>query len=651
MGSPHPRDLGLAGARALVQRAVDKAEQLGLRGAVAVVGASGTLLTASRMDAGGPGGMARAQSKAWISATQQIPSSEHLHRMTMIAPPVAAGFAQASPEALFPGAGGMPVSAGGVAGAGGVVVAGIAASGATVSPFFPDGVDPRVVSADGRPANPEDLLIAYALGVPYAGQHGDDQKRWEQRFGDLAVDPADSLGMAPAPPASRQAQLDWARALCDAAMAAATRRGVRVAVAVVDQGGDPVQQDLMDGAPAGGVAIAQAVAGAAALFDCFSGDLGARFGQPDGVLGAGGARGAAGARHIRRAAGPRWRAGGGRVRRRRRRSRRLRGHRPDRAGRHVTVTAEPVPGTPAVRVAVIGCGAIGSLYAAHLARVPGVEVWAVDPWAEHVDAIGSRGLRVTGLADFTAEVRASTDGRDLPACDFGLVATKALHTRAAVEGTRTALADAAVVSLQNGLGNEEVIAELVPRVIRGSIVTAGAIVAPGVVRYDAPGDSWFGPFEPRPAPMGEIGRLAGLLCAGGLRTHALADARGPQWTKVIFNSATSPLAALTGLPMGPLCTDRALRTQVDALATEALAVCERAGIMLVRPPSEAVDEAIAEAYDHKPSMLQDVLARRPTEIDVLNGGIAAEGRRAGVPTPRHDCMIALVKGLERSWSR
>jgi len=277
VGSPHPRDLGLAAARALVQRAVDKAEQLGLRGAVAVVGASGTLLTASRMDAGGPGGMARARSKAWISATQQIPSSEHLHRMTTIAPPVAAGFAQASPEALFPGAGGMPVSAGGV------VVAGIAASGATVSPFFPDDVDPRVVSADGRPANPEDLLIAYALGIGYAGQHGDDQKRWEQRFGNLTVDPADSLGMAPAPPASRQAQLDWARALCDAAMGAASRRGVRVAVAVVDRGGDPVQQDLMDGAPAGGVSVAQAVAGAAALFDCGSGNLGTCFGLPDGA--------------------------------------------------------------------------------------------------------------------------------------------------------------------------------------------------------------------------------------------------------------------------------------------------------------------------------------------------------------------------------
>jgi 2-dehydropantoate 2-reductase len=306
--------------------------------------------------------------------------------------------------------------------------------------------------------------------------------------------------------------------------------------------------------------------------------------------------------------------------------------------------------TGQVRVAVIGCGAIGSLYAAHLARVPGTEVWAVDPWAEHVAAIEADGLRVTGQAEFTASVRARTDGRDLPACDFGVVATKALHTRDAVAGARAALAGAAAVSVQNGLGNEEVIAELVPRVIRGSIVTAGTVVAPGVVRYDAPGDSWFGPFEPRPAAMDEVERLARLLTEGGLRTHALKDARGPQWTKVIFNAATSPLAALTGLSVGPVCTDPGLRRQVDGLISEALAVCERVGIGLLRPPGEAVEEAIAEAYRHKPSMLQDVLARRATEIGVLNGGIAAEGRRAGLPTPLHDCMVALVRGLEQSWS-
>jgi len=301
------------------------------------------------------------------------------------------------------------------------------------------------------------------------------------------------------------------------------------------------------------------------------------------------------------------------------------------------------------RIAVLGCGAIGSLYAAHLARVPGVEVWAVDPWREHVEAIESGGLTVTGQAEFTAPVHARTSAAELPPCRLAIVATKSLHTGEAVAAARDALAGAAVVSVQNGVGNEEIVAEIVPRVMRGTIVTAGAVTAPGTVRYDAPGDSWLGPFEPKPATTEEIELLAGLLNEGGLKTHAVADARGPQWTKVVFNAATSPLAALTGLTVGQVCTDPALRTQVELLILEARAVCEGAGIELTRDPAEAVEEAIREAFRHKPSMLQDVLARRPTEVDVLNGGIAAEGRRVGVATPLHDAMVALVHGLESSW--
>ena len=306
--------------------------------------------------------------------------------------------------------------------------------------------------------------------------------------------------------------------------------------------------------------------------------------------------------------------------------------------------------TEVVRGAVLGCGAIGSLYAAHLARVAGVEVWAVDPWAEHMAAIEASGLRVAGHADFVSPVRAVTDARDIPRCDFAMVATKALNTTAAVASAAHALEDAAVVSLQNGLGNEEQIAQVLPRVIRGSIVTAGHVSEPGVVSYDAPGDSWFGPFEPSPAGADEIASLARLLTDGGLRTFALDDARGPQWTKVVFNAATSPLAALTGLTVGQVCTHVELRGEVDRLIDEALAVCDASGIALVRDPRESVQEAVDEAFWHKPSMLQDVLARRRTEIDVLNGGIAAEARRVGVATPAHDAMVALVHGLESSWT-
>jgi uncharacterized protein GlcG (DUF336 family) len=276
----HPRDLPLDQARALVQRAVDKAEQLGLRGGIAVVGASGALVSASRLDHGGPGGMARAASKAWISATQQIPSTEHLQRMTTLPQPISAGFVQVSPQAVFPGAGGLPVLD-----ADGVIVGGIAASGATVSPFLPPGVAPEAVSADGKSANPEDLLIAYALGVPYVGQHGDDQARWQARFGDLSVAPEDSLGTAPASVASRQQELTWARDICDRVLARAQARGLRVSVAVVDRGGDPVQQDRMDDGVAAGVDVALATAATAARFGCPSSDLSGRYGGATSLLG------------------------------------------------------------------------------------------------------------------------------------------------------------------------------------------------------------------------------------------------------------------------------------------------------------------------------------------------------------------------------
>src|SRR4051812_29218223 len=159
----HTKDLALADARAIVARAIDKAEDLGVRGAVAVVGASGVLVSASRMDRGGTGGMARARSKAWIAATQQLPSLAHLDRMRTLPTPMVQGFVACSPEAVFPGAGGMPM-----AGDDGVVVGGVAASGATVGPFvdYP-GADPLKLIADGKPANAEDLLVHHALGLPY----------------------------------------------------------------------------------------------------------------------------------------------------------------------------------------------------------------------------------------------------------------------------------------------------------------------------------------------------------------------------------------------------------------------------------------------------------------------------------------------------
>jgi len=301
---------------------------------------------------------------------------------------------------------------------------------------------------------------------------------------------------------------------------------------------------------------------------------------------------------------------------------------------------------------VVGCGAVGSLFAANLAQLEDVEVWAFDLDGEHVAAINEHGLRLSGAGEVVGELRATTNADDLPPSDFGIVATKCMHTAAAIEATAPAFATGAVCSVQNGVGSEEAIAQRVERVIRGTTFPAGRVVEPGHVQWDVKGDTTIGPFEPSPAPMAEVGRLAEACTRAGLPTEAVADARGPQWRKLIFNAATNPIGALTGLTHGRVCEDPGLRRLVSQLVDEGKAVAAAQGIELDADPEELIDHAARPdvAYDHKASMLQDVEARRPTEIDYLNGGIVRFGREQGVPTPLNEAVTALIKGLEASWT-
>jgi len=306
-----------------------------------------------------------------------------------------------------------------------------------------------------------------------------------------------------------------------------------------------------------------------------------------------------------------------------------------------------------MRVCVVGCGAVGSLFAANLATLDDVEVWAYDLSREHVDAINRDGLRLTGAGEVVSRPRATDDAAELPACDFGIVATKAMHTDAAIAAAAHAFTDGCVATVQNGIGNEEVLANHVERVIRGTTFPAGKLTAPGVVQWDVKGDTTLGPFEPRPAPLAEVERLADACSRAGMPTAAVGDARGPQWRKVIFNAATNPLGALTGLTHGRVCEQPALRALASQLVDEGKAVAAAQGITLDSDPEALIDYAARPdvAYDHKASMLQDVEARRRTEVDYLNGGIVEFGRRHGVPTPINESIWALVKGVEASWDR
>jgi 2-dehydropantoate 2-reductase len=298
---------------------------------------------------------------------------------------------------------------------------------------------------------------------------------------------------------------------------------------------------------------------------------------------------------------------------------------------------------------VVGCGAVGSLFAAALAQLDDVEVWAYDLDQAHVDAINARGLRITGAGELTGEVRATTDAGALPPCDLGIVAVKSMYTEAAMAATAHAFAaGGAVCSVQNGAGNEELIAKHVREVIRGTTFPAGHIIGPGHVGWDTKGDTHIGPFEPSPAPTEKVEALADACTRGGMATHALADARGAQWRKLIFNAASNAIGALTGLTHGRIA-EPPTRDLAWAVMAEGRAVADAQGIVLDKSPEELFDFAAQKevAYNHKPSMLQDVEAGRATEIDFLNGAIVEFGERHGVDAPLNRALTALVKGLER----
>jgi 2-dehydropantoate 2-reductase len=304
-----------------------------------------------------------------------------------------------------------------------------------------------------------------------------------------------------------------------------------------------------------------------------------------------------------------------------------------------------------IKICIVGCGAIGSIFGAHLARLADVEVHAFDVWKEHTRAIAERGLRITGAADFTARLHATSDPKEIPACDFGIVATKSTHTNAAIEQSAHIFGESsAVCSVQNGVGNEEILARHVPCVIRGTTFPAGHVIEPGHVGFDINGDTWIGPFEPTHTPYARVEQLAELLNRSGLHVIPLQDARGAQWTKLIFNASTNPVGALTLLHHGAAARFAQTGALFNALIAEGEAVAKALGIELHGDARALVQKGANALGKHRASMLQDILAKRQTEVDFMNGAIADWGEKTGVPTPLNRAMWQLVKGLEHSWS-
>jgi 2-dehydropantoate 2-reductase len=303
------------------------------------------------------------------------------------------------------------------------------------------------------------------------------------------------------------------------------------------------------------------------------------------------------------------------------------------------------------RVCIIGCGAIGSLYAAHLARV--AEVWAVVRRREHADALNREGLRVSGTHNFSVSLRATTDPEDLADFDLGIVATKATQVRESIEVAGRRFDRGALISAQNGLGSEEILAQYTRGyVIRGTTFMSGTRHSDTHVQYELNTATWLGPFEPRGTPFPLVEEAAELLLKSGLKAEALKDARPAQWSKLIFNASVNGVSALTGLPHSPHFAAEQefgdLGHLLHALIDEGKRVAAAAGVTLHEDPWAM--NKIGAMTNHPPSMLSDVRHQWLTEVDFLSGAIAREAQRVGVPAPLHTAIYRLIRGKEAGWT-
>lgn len=302
------------------------------------------------------------------------------------------------------------------------------------------------------------------------------------------------------------------------------------------------------------------------------------------------------------------------------------------------------------RVCVVGCGAIGSLYAAHLARV--AEVWAFVRRREHANVLNRDGLKVSGGHQFHVRVRATTDPNELPDCDLGIVATKATQVEMSIAPLGGRFDHGAVLSAQNGLGSEEIIARHTRgKVIRGTTFMSGTRHSDSHVQYELDTPTWIGPFEPSGTPFELVKDVADLIVSGGLKAEALPDARPAQWSKLIFNASVNGISALTGLPHSPHFAREFdmsdLGRLVHDLMDEGKRVAAAVGVQLHEDPWEM--NKIGAMTNHPTSMLYDVRHQLSTEVDFLSGAIAREAEKVGVAAPLHTAIYRLIKGKEASW--
>jgi 2-dehydropantoate 2-reductase len=302
-----------------------------------------------------------------------------------------------------------------------------------------------------------------------------------------------------------------------------------------------------------------------------------------------------------------------------------------------------------VKIAIVGTGAMGSVYAGLFAAA-GHEVWAIDSWKEHIEAIRAKGLRVEGASgDRTVKLNASTNASEAGSCDLVILATKAMHVAAAAASIRAMPGNAPVLSIQNGIGGPDTAAFVLgkERVLVGVVGGFGASMkGPGHAHHNGMELVRLGEFG---GPITDrLKRVEEAWKSAGFKVKLFDDIDQLVWEKLLCNCAYSGPCAISERTVGEVMNDPDLSRVSAACATEGFLVSQKKKIKLgFDDPVAYVRDFGSKIPNARPSVLLDLMAKRKSEIDVINGSIPRVGKEVGVNAPVNEAITALVREKER----
>ncbi|AQH02494.1 2-dehydropantoate 2-reductase [Burkholderia sp. KK1] len=305
-----------------------------------------------------------------------------------------------------------------------------------------------------------------------------------------------------------------------------------------------------------------------------------------------------------------------------------------------------------MKIAVLGAGALGCAIGSTLTQ-GGHETWLIDRSPAHVEAMRREGLQVDDAdGSRRVKVRAATHAAEVGAVDLVVVLVKSFHTDSAMRGALDLIGpDTVVLSLQNGLGHEDVLSEIVgrERVLAGKTYVGGVMRAPGHIQSGVRGKfTYIGELDGQITER--VQAIADAFNTSGLATTVSDNILGTMWDKLLINVATGALTGITRLTYGQLYEEPVLKATALAAVTEAMAAAKAAGVRLSMTDAEQAWTLAAEGLspEFKTSMLQSLEKGSVTEIDFINGAVVRWGERLGVPTPVNSTLVACIKGIERA---